>query len=78
MLALALIGGLALAINFIVILHKFRKDKYEDGMLDLGAGFVMSMLFAGTMIGMAIAMVGSLLFSVYLWFFPVDSGKNEK
>ena len=76
MLALALIGGLALALNFIIILHKFRRDKYEDGILDLGAAFIMSLLFAGTMVGMAIAMVGSLIFSAYLWFFPVES-ENE-
>ena len=70
MLALALIGGLFLAANFIVIMWKFRKERYEDAALDFGAAVVMTLVFGGTLVGTAIAMVGSALFSLYLFMFP--------
>ena len=66
-----LLVGTATAFNAGVILHKLRNDRVLDALVDVSVTATMSMLYAGTMAGTAIAMVASFLFSIYLWFFPV-------
>ena len=67
-----LLVGTATAFNAGVILHKVREGRYADSLVDVGVNVMLSTLYAGTLGGMAIAMVASLIFSMYLWFYPVE------
>jgi hypothetical protein len=65
-----LIIGIVSALNLIVITHKFRKGRVEDGIFDsLLFGF-MAVIFSGSYGGMVVAMISSLIISVYLWASP--------
>jgi hypothetical protein len=67
-----LLVGTATAFNAGVILHKIRNDRALDALVDVCVTSTMSAIYAGTLGGTAIAMVASFLFSIYLWFFPVE------
>ena len=67
-----LLAGTATAFNAGVILHKVRNGRELDALVDLTVAGVMSAMYAGTLGGMYIAMIASFLFSIYLWFFPVE------
>jgi len=73
---LILIGGIATAINFILILHKLRHRQFVDASIDAGTMVVISALFVGTLTGMAIGMVASAFLSAYLLAFPFGSQKS--
>jgi hypothetical protein len=66
-----LISGLALAFNCIILIHKFRKQRYTDATLDLIILMIISIATAGTMTGLSIGMIGSMLVSFYLLWRPV-------
>ena len=63
--------GIATAFNFINIIIKWRKDRRADAIFDLTISALMAAIFAGSMAGMAIAMVSSFFFSLYLWIYPI-------
>jgi hypothetical protein len=67
---LALVAS-ATAGQFIVVSEKIRKRRLFDAVIDLSIATVISTLYAGTLGGMAIAMVASVLFSIYLYFRPI-------
>ena len=71
MVGTLLLVAVATAFNAGVIIHKLRKERYTDSLVDISANLIMTTLYAGTLGGMAISMVASLIFSIYLWFFPV-------
>lgn len=62
--------GIVSAINLIVIVHKFRKGRIEDGILDSVLFGVMASMFSGSYGGMVVAMIASLVISLYLWANP--------
>lgn len=66
----AAVIGIATAFNFIVILFKFKKHRYEDACFDLVIFTVISYMFAGTISGMSVGMVASAIVSIWLWFDP--------
>ena len=66
----AAVIGIATAFNFIVILFKFKRHRYEDACFDLGIFTVISYMFAGTISGMSVGMVASAIVSIWLWFDP--------
>ena len=66
----AAVIGIATAFNFIVILFKFKKHRYEDACFDLAIFTVISYMFAGTISGMSVGMVASAIVSIWLWFDP--------
>ena len=78
MLALVLIGGVALAFNFIIILKKWEMKREEDAAFDLFGLIVMTLIFGGTLIGSAIAMVASAIFSLWLLSRPANILKSDK
>lgn len=68
-----LIVGIAIGFNFIILRYKYKKKRYNDLALDITVLLVLSYLFGGTILGMAAAMVGGMLVSLYLLF---DGGLN--
>lgn len=66
----AAVIGIATAFNFIVILFKFKKHRYEDACFDLCIFTIISWMFAGTISGMSVGMVASAIVSIWLWFDP--------
>lgn len=66
----AAVIGIATAFNFIVILFKFKRHRYEDACFDLAIFIVISYMFAGTISGMSVGMVASAIVSIWLWFDP--------
>ena len=69
MLELILVGGLLTALSIAVLLHKIKKKRYEDAAIDTGITAFLFTAFAGSLAGMSIAVVASLLISIYLLFF---------
>ncbi len=72
MVGTLLLIGVATAANAIVVLYKVRKKRAADALVDVGVSSVMTVLFAGTLTGMATAVMASLFFSMYLWFDPIE------
>ena len=56
----AAVIGIATAFNFIVILFKFKRHRYEDACFDLAVFIVISYMFAGIKVGMQSAILGTL------------------
>ncbi len=69
---LILLGGIAAAFNFVIILHKLRKGRIADSIVDIMTATMLSVMFVGTLTGMAIGMVASAIISIYLWFYPIE------
>lgn len=65
-----LIIGIVSALNLIVIVHKFRKGRVEDGIFDSLLFTFMAIMFSGSYGGMVVAMISSLIISIYLWTSP--------
>ena len=65
-----IIIGIVSALNLIVIVHKFKKGRIEDGIFDSILFVIMASLFAGSYGGMVVAMIASLIISLYLWASP--------
>jgi uncharacterized protein (DUF983 family) len=65
-----LIIGIVTAANFLILKVKAEKNRWADLAFDLVVLFILSFLFTGTLGGLTIAMVGSFVVSVYLYFFP--------
>lgn len=68
----ALVIGIATAFNFIVILFKFKRNRWEDACFDLSIFVAISWMFAGTISGMSVGMVASAVVSIWLWFDPPE------
>ena len=66
----AAVIGIATAFNFIVIIFKFKKLRYEDACFDLVIFTIITWMFAGTISGMSVGMVASAIVSIWLWFDP--------
>ncbi len=68
----ALVIGIATAFNFIVIMYKFKRGRYEDAIFDTLIFIAISYMFAGTISGMSVGMVASAVVSIWLWFDPPE------
>lgn len=62
--------GIVSALNLLVIVHKFKKRRIEDGIFDAVLLALMASMFSGSYAGMVVAMVASLIISLYLWASP--------
>ena len=62
--------GIVTFLNLIVLKIKFEQDRIGDLTLDIAAILALNYMFGGTLMGMQIAMVASLLMSIYLYFYP--------
>ena len=75
-LIFALIGGIATAFNFLIIIHKIRKRFILNALIDIIAFVLIVYLTSSTLTGMIIGMIASMLISIYLIFNPVEEPKG--
>ena len=64
--------GICTALNFVVIISKYRRERYMDATLDLGLLGVICFLFSSGINALCIGMIASAFISMYLWFRPVS------
>ena len=64
--------GICTALNFIIIIAKYRRERYTDATLDLGLLGVICFLFSSGINALCIGMIASAFISMYLWFKPVS------
>lgn len=69
---LLLAMGICTALNFVVIISKYRRERYMDATLDLGLLGVICFLFSSGINALCIGMIASAFISMYLWFKPVS------
>ena len=69
---LLFIMGICTALNFVVIISKYRRERYMDATLDLGLLGVICFLFSSGINALCIGMIASAFISMYLWFKPVS------
>ena len=69
---LLLVMGICTALNFVVIISKYRRERYMDATLDLGLLGVICFLFSSGINALCIGMIASAVISGYLWFKPVS------
>ena len=70
-----IIMGMAVAFNFIIIVHKYRKKRYADATLDMILMTVICILFSGSFNALATGTIASMIVSIYLLFHPVRMPK---
>ena len=63
--------GLAVLVNFIFIVHKFKKGRYIDAVTDITVIMLASSLYGASVMGGVIATIGSMFISIYLHFAPL-------
>ena len=64
--------GICTALNFVVIISKYRRERYMDATLDLGLLGVICFLFSSGINALCVGMIASAFISMYLWFKPVS------
>ena len=69
---LLFVMGVCTALNFVVIISKYRRERYMDATLDLGLLGVICFLFSSGINALCIGMIASAFISMYLWFKPVS------
>ena len=62
--------GIVTAFNLLILKWKWQAGRYGDMALDFLAIATLSAFFGQTLGGMVIAMVASLIISIYLLVFP--------
>ena len=62
--------GIVSALNLILIVHKFKKGRVEDGIFDTIFFICVTVIFGGSYAGMVVAMIASLIISIYLLVNP--------
>lgn len=67
---LILLIGVATAFNIIILMIKFKAERYIDGLLDLALLIILAKMAGDTITGLATAMVASMVISLYLLAFP--------
>ena len=67
-----LVAGLATFFNFAILKYKFTKGRTADAILDVLVLGVIVWFTKGSMTGMIVGMIGSMLFSIYLLWSPFN------
>jgi len=68
----ALLMGLALAFNILVIIWKIRNRGLLDGLLDASLLAVVMTIAGGTLTGMLVGTIASAVVSAYLLVYPLE------
>jgi len=72
--------GIAVAFNCIILVHKFRKERYADTALDFSILVCICFLFNGSFSALAVGTIASMIVSFYLLWKPVafNTGKKKR
>jgi len=62
--------GVVAGINWLIIYLKFKKSMYMNAFIDIGAFVIFTMLAKGTLGGLVIATIASLIVSIGLFISP--------
>jgi len=73
MMETVLLIGVVTGFNFLVILYKINQKRYENAALDAAIMVAAGVMFAGTVSGMAAAMISSFVVSIALFFIRVPT-----
>ncbi len=68
--------GLAVLVNFMFIVHKFKHGRHVDAFTDIAVIMLASSLYGASVMGGVIATIGSMFISIYLHFVPLDLFKG--
>lgn len=68
--AFPVIAAIATAFNFLIIIWKFSHERILDASLDLIIFICIAILFKGTVTGLQIGMISSMIVSIYLLINP--------
>lgn len=69
---LLMVMGICTALNFVVIISKYRRERYMDATLDFALLGIICFLFSSGINALCIGMIASAVISGYLWFKPVS------
>ena len=69
---LLLAMGVCTCLNFVIIISKFRRERYADATLDMSMLAIICFLFSSGINALCIGMIASAGISTYLWFRPVS------
>ena len=72
-----IVVGIAIAANFTLLKWKYDHGRHNDLIMDVAVLAILSYLFGGTGEGLAAAMVGGMLVSIYL-LFTKNGDKSDK
>jgi NhaP-type Na+/H+ or K+/H+ antiporter len=61
-----LIIGIATGFNILLVISKFRRKYYDEAFIEISTLLFISYLFQGTLGGVIIGMIGSVVVSIYL------------
>lgn len=64
--------GIVSALNLIIILIKFKKGRIQNGVFDTALFVLLAFMFSGSYGGMVVAMISSLIISLYLFVSPPE------
>ncbi len=70
--SIILIIGVATFFNLAIILHKVNQGRMLDALLDISTLVLLSVVFGGTISALSVAMIASMLFSLFLLFSRVS------
>lgn len=71
-----IIIGVVTAFNLLVIIKKITLRRFEDATLDSLLFIFVAILFSGSYAGMVVAMIASLIISIYLFKNPPKTFKQ--
>lgn len=69
---IALVLGVAILFNFVILRIKWRRKQHLDVIVDIGMLLILNAIFGGTILGAASATAGSTLISLYLIKNPIS------
>ena len=67
-----IILSIATVFNLIVLRWKYNRERYADMAVDVALLTILSIVFSGTITGLAIATTVSAILSTYLIFYPPE------
>lgn len=69
-MSLMIIAAICTAFNFLIVLYKFQTKRYLHALVDTACFVSIAFLFAGTISGLQIGMMASMIVSLYLLVRP--------
>jgi len=73
----ALIMGVLVSLNFIILIYKFKKARYLDATIDASILSLIAIFMSGSQSLLFSGIIGSFIVSIYLLFSPPKLGKVE-